>query len=134
MSPFSHRGVAVRNEVNNISLRDEKSLLRHFRESWLWILAGSVFSFEFASVLVVGWPTGFIPNLRLPYLFATDALLTQWEAKRAIEGWIFNNPRSGFPFGSELYDYPNSDAGSFLIYKVLGNLTHSVFPAFDLYL
>jgi len=54
-------------------------------------------------------------------------------AQRSIEGWALTNPRSGFPFGSAIYDFPNSDAGSLLLYKILGKLTGSVFSTVDLY-
>lgn len=118
-----------------VATRDDngQGLLQYAISDWKWLFIGAVFSFEFASVLLMGWPAGLMPSIKLPYVFGGDALLSQWEAKRAIEGWFFNNPRSGFPFGSALYDYPNSDAGSFLIYKILGHLTHSVFSAVDLY-
>jgi phosphoglycerol transferase len=112
---------------------DRKGLLRYAIADWKWLGFGVIFSFEFASVLLLGWPDGLIPSIRLPYVFAGDALLSQWLAQRAIDGWVLTNPRSGFPFGSSLYDYPNSDSGSFLIYKLLGNLTHSVYSAVDLY-
>lgn len=81
----------------------------------------------------MGWPNGLVPSIRLPYVYAGDALFFHWMAQRSIEGWYFINERSGFPFGSTTYDFPNSDAGSFLIYKILGNLTGSVFSAVDLY-
>jgi phosphoglycerol transferase len=118
-------------KINTLS--GQLSLLGHFRQSWKWILAGAVFSFELASVLMLGWPTGLIPSIRLPYLFAGDGLAIQWLVQRAIEGWVFNNPRSGFPFGSNFLDYPGSDAGNFLLYKILGLITHSAYSAFDLY-
>jgi phosphoglycerol transferase len=122
-------------EQNVVEASDDtgKGLLRYAVSDWKWLTLGALFSFEFASVLLLGWPTGLIPSVRLPYVFAGDGLLVQWLAQRAIEGWIFTNPRSGFPFGSDLYDYPGSDSGSFLIYKILGFLTHSGFSAVDLY-
>lgn len=112
---------------------DKKGLLQYAISDWKWLSLGAIFSFEFASVLLLGWPTGLAPSIRLPYVFAGDALLSQWLARRAIDGWVLTNSRSGFPFGSSLYDYPNSDSGSFLIYKLLGSVTHSVYSAVDLY-
>jgi len=113
---------------------ESKGLLQHAVCDWKWLVIGAIFSSGFASVLLTGWPAGLIPSLKLPYVYAGDGLLSQWLAKRAIEGWIFTNPRNGFPFGSSLYDYPNSDSGSFFVYKILGYLTQSSFSAVDLYL
>ena len=111
----------------------EKGLLQYFVLDWIWLICGAVFCFELASVLMVGWPDGLIPAIRYPYAYRGDSLFFHWMAQRAIEGWYFTNERSGFPFGSAMYDFPNSDAGSFLIYKVLGGLTGSVFSTVDLY-
>ncbi|WP_433739401.1 DUF7024 domain-containing protein [Pseudomonas putida] len=127
--------MGIKTEREPVATPDEhgQGLLRQAKSDWKWLALGAIFSFEFASVLLMGWPGGLIPSINLPYVFAGDALLSQWTGKRAIEGWFFENPRNGFPFGSELYDYPNSDSGSLLIYKLLGNLTHSFFSAVDLY-
>jgi phosphoglycerol transferase len=55
-------------------------------------------------------------------------------AQRSIEGSVITNTRSGYPFGSDLYDYPNSDSGNLLLYKILGYFTHPVYSTVDLYL
>ena len=119
---------------NNSVVFEDTTLTQHLLSDWKWVLIGALFSFEAASVIMLGWPAGIVPDIRLPYVFAGDALLIQWLAQRAIEGWVFTNPRSGFPFGSSLYDYPNSDSGSLVILKVIGALTHSGFSSVDLYL
>lgn len=111
----------------------EKGLLQYAASDWKWLLVGAICSVELASVLLVGWPAGLIPSIRYPYVFGGDGLFFQWLAQRAIEGWIFTNSRSGFPFGSTLYDFPNSDSGSLLIYKAIGNITNSVFSTVNLY-
>jgi phosphoglycerol transferase len=50
-----------------------------------------------------------------------------------IEGWIFNNPRSGYPFGSTFLDYPSSDAGGFAILKILGMFSGKYYAALNLF-
>jgi phosphoglycerol transferase len=125
---------AMSNEGSPPSLSAEKSLWQHLLEGWRWAFIGAVLMFVFASIILLGWPAGILPDLSLPYVFAGDGLAVLWLVQRAMEGWVFNNPRSGFPFGSSFLDYPGSDSGSFLAYKILGNLAHSNFAAFDLYL
>jgi len=98
------------------------------------LAAGVVLSFFLASVLLSGWPAGLVPNITHPYIYGGDGLLQFWMSQRAIEGWIFQNARSGFPFGSSFLDFPGSDAGSLLILKLLGKSFGSYFAANNIYL
>lgn len=98
-----------------------------------WWISGAVFCFFLASILMSGWPAGAIPNLSFPYVYDGDGLSHAWLAQRAIEGWIFDNPRSGYPFGSNFLDYPGSDSGNILILKILGLITGSYYSAFNLF-
>ncbi|MEX3933256.1 hypothetical protein AB4Y32_15885 [Paraburkholderia phymatum] len=116
------------------TLESQKSLWHHAKEVWGWLAIGCVGSFELASVLLTGWPRGLIPNFSLPYTYRGDGLAILWLIRRTMEGWVFDNPRSGFPFGSNFLDYPGSDAANFALFKLLGWLTHSPFAAFDLFL
>jgi len=88
----------VPQKYNDPLVPGNSPLTQSFLSDWRWVLAGTFFSFEFAGVLLFGWPSGLLPDVRLPYFFAKDGLLIQWLAQRAIEGWVFTNPRSGFPF------------------------------------
>lgn len=103
------------------------------KEDWLALCAGMVASFLLASIFMSGWPSGLMPDIHVPYAYSGDSLSTQWLTQRAMEGWIFNNERSGFPFGSSFLDYPGSDATSFLILKLLGLLTGSSAGGMNLY-
>lgn len=100
---------------------------------WKWCLSGAIFSFLLASVLMTGWPTGLLPNLDYPYSYSGDGLSYSWLIQRAIEGWTFDNPRSGYPFGSNFLDYPGSDSGNYLILKLIGLLTGEYHSALNLY-
>ncbi|QQP98613.1 DUF7024 domain-containing protein [Lysobacter enzymogenes] len=100
---------------------------------WPWWAAGAVFCFFLASVLMSGWPEGLVPNTQYPYTYVGDALSHYWMVERVIEGWISDNPRSGYPFGSNFLDYPNSDAGNLLILKLLGTITGNFYSAVNLY-
>ncbi|NSL17169.1 sugar translocase [Tatlockia micdadei] len=110
------------------------SLLFPLRLNWKLLLAGSIFCFLFASILFSGWPSGLIPNLKYPYIYGGDINFTSWEIKRVIEGWLFENPHSGYPFGSNFLDYPHSDNGNLIILKALGTLTGTYYGALNLYI
>jgi phosphoglycerol transferase len=103
------------------------------RSEWQWWIPGAIFSFVLASILMTGWPTGLLPDLSYPYTYQGDGLSHSWMAQRAIEGWIFENPRSGYPFGSNFLDYPGSDAGNLLLLKILGILTGEYYSALNLF-
>lgn len=109
------------------------NLLFICRQEWKCLVAGSLASVALACLVLFGWPH-FLPiSLDKPYIYSGDGLASDWLAQRAIEGWIFDNPRSGFPFGSNFLDYPGSDAGSFLILKILGKISGSAVSAVNLY-
>jgi phosphoglycerol transferase len=102
-------------------------------QGWKFWLPAAIFSFFFASILMSGWPDGLIPNVTYPYFKGGDAEFANWGVQRLIEGWIFNNPRSGYPFGSPFFDYPSSDAGGFAILKILGTLSGEYYVALNLF-
>lgn len=100
------------------------SLSSVIKSDWKWWLFGAFFSFMLASFLVSGWPAGLFPNFDYPYVYKGDGLSMAMEIQRVVEGWIFENSRSGYPFGSDFYDYfPGVDSGSFLVFKLIGWLT-----------
>ncbi|MDF3054221.1 MAG: sugar translocase [Gammaproteobacteria bacterium] len=110
-----------------------KPLQGIFLAEWRWWLIGAVFSFFLASILMSGWPTGLLPNIHYPYAYQGDTFSHTWLIQRAVEGWIFDNPRSGYPFGSNFLDYPGSDSGSLLLLKLLGWISGSAFISFNLF-
>jgi len=103
------------------------------RNEWQWWLPGAVLCFLLASILMSGFPAGLLPNFSYPFTYAGDGLSQTWLAQRAVEGWIFDNPRSGYPFGSNFLDYPGSDGGNLFLLKVFGTLTGNPFIAINLY-
>lgn len=107
--------------------------LRIAGREWKTWLVAALLSFFLASVLMSGWKEGLFPNLSYPFSYSGDFLLHSWFAQRATEGWLFENARSGYPFGSALYDFPNSDAGSLLLQKALGMLLGSYYSALNMY-
>lgn len=110
-----------------------RPLLEIIQAEWRWWVAGGMFSLVLASILMSGWPNGVWPELSFPYAYQGDGLSHSWIAQRAIEGWIFENPRSGYPFGSDFRDYPGSDSGSLLVLKLLGLLSGKYYIAFNFY-
>lgn len=107
------------------------SLLIVIRSDWKWWLFGAIFSFILASVLMTGWPSGLMPNIDYPFTYNNDGAFGA--IQRLIEGWIFDNPRSGYPFGSNLLDYPSSDSGNYLVLKLIGLLTGEWYSAHNIY-
>jgi phosphoglycerol transferase len=104
-----------------------------FYDGWQFWLTGGIFSFFLASILLSGWPQGLTPNLSYPYSMGGDTSFMNWGIQRLIEGWIFDNSRSGYPFGSNFRDYPGSDIGNFLLLKILGMLFGSHYAATNLF-
>ncbi|WP_256580292.1 sugar translocase [Pseudomonas sp. Irchel s3f7] len=85
---------------------------------WKLIFIGALASFFLASILMSGMREGLIPDLSTPYGYAGDGLFHAWMAQRVAEGWVFDNTRSGYPFGSNFLDFPGSDAGAHLVIKL----------------
>lgn len=102
-------------------------------KDWKWWLFGAIFSFFLASILMSGWSAGISPNINYPYKYSGDSLFHSVMIQRTIEGGAFNNSRSGYPFGSNSLDFPNSDSGNFAILKLIGSVVGSWFGTFNLY-
>jgi phosphoglycerol transferase len=103
------------------------------REAWVFVPV-AVLTFIAGSVLTSGWPAGLIPDLATPFAYSGDGLAASWLVQNLIHGGsVFHSNRSGYPFGSDFFDYPMSDAGSFAILKVLGWITPGYRGAINLY-
>lgn len=111
-----------------------RSLLDVLRSDLRLWLPFAVLVFFVASILMSGWPSGIVPNIQYPFTYDSDGLSHSWLIKRLIEGaWYFDNVRSGYPFGSNFLDYPSSDAGNFLVLKILGTILGSYSAALNIY-
>ena len=108
-------------------------LLDIIRAEWKWWLPLALVSSVLASVFMSGWPAGLVPNLTTPYAYRGDGLFSGWLAQRSLEGWVFENPRTGFPFGSNSLDFPTSDTGSQLIIKLVGAISSTWYSAINIY-
>jgi phosphoglycerol transferase len=109
------------------------SIWKIFCSEWMYWAAGAVFVFLLANTQMSGPKSGVIPDLSAPYAYGGDLLFHSWLIQRVIEGWPFENPRSGYPFGSSLLDYPGSDIGNHLLLKLLGYLGGDFQSALNLY-
>ncbi len=96
-----------------------------FAADWKLIIIGALASFFLASIFMSGLPDGLIPNLTTPYAYSDDGLFHAWMAQRVTEGWLFDNVRSGYPFGSSFLDFPGSDSGAHLLIKVFALMSGS---------
>lgn len=120
--------------VNEIDTNNPtNSFYEILKSEWRWWCVGAVSSFVLTSVLMTGWPSGIFPNLTYPYTYQGDGLSHSWLTLRAMEGWIFENPRSGYPFGSNFLDYPGSDAGNLLLLKIVGMIVGNYYGAINLF-
>jgi phosphoglycerol transferase len=108
-------------------------LLECVHKNWVLCIAGLLLSFMLASILLSGWPSGILPNLGFPFIYGGDGFFTAWGIQRIIEGWYWDNARSGYPFGSNFRDFPGSDFGSLFIIKILGSITGEYYKALNLY-
>lgn len=99
----------------------------------LWVPL-SILMFFIASVLMSGWPSGLVPNIRYPFTYEGDGLYHSAMIQRLLEGsWYFDNERSGYPFGSNSLDFPGSDAGNFIVLKILGLILGSYSATLNIY-
>jgi len=101
-------------------------------KEWRWWLSGAILSFVLASVLISGWPSGLVPNVNYPITSINDNGFGV--TQRLIEGWAFDNPRSGYPFGSNSFDYPSSDSGDYMVLKLIGSVVGTWYATFNLYI
>lgn len=68
---------------------------------------------------MTGFPGGLWPDLSRPYGYEGDGMFHAWMAQRVTEGWLFDNVRSGYPFGSNFLDFPGSDSADHFLIKIL---------------
>ena len=132
MSQGESHGLTMKRSLYNRSV--ELSLRNILKDDLVIWLPGAFIVFLFASVLMSGWPDGLIPNIKYPFVDQRDGLFSAWVIQRLIEGsWIFENARSGYPFGSRFLDFPIPDTGSLIILKILGKLFGSYYAALNVY-
>lgn len=100
-----------------------------------WWLAGSLLSLVLAYGLLFGWHSDVIGQIvATPLVYRGDGLGHAWILQRVVEGWAFENPRSGYPFGSTFLDHPASDLGNYLAFKALGVLGSDFVAGLNLYI
>jgi phosphoglycerol transferase len=86
-----------------------------------------------AKFIVFGGGLDFRPVLTTPVVYSGDAIFYGHIASVLRDGWVNTSFRDGYPFGSELYDFPSSDSGNFLIIKMLMQLVDSPFAANNIF-
>ena len=112
-----------------------RPLLKCFQKNCAYCLAGTIISFILASILFFGWPACLTHSLNFPILHSSgDGGLTSSWVQRIIEGWLWNNQRCGYPFGSAFYDFPGSDSGNLFILKILSFLNIEYFQIINIYI
>eukprot|EP00439_Symbiodinium_sp_Y106_P088923 s1_g1459.t1 len=109
------------------------SIWKIFCSEWKFWLSGAVLLFIFANIQISGLQAGAVPDLSFPYMYEKDMLFHSWMIQRVMEGWLYENPRSGFPFGSNFLDYPGSDVANHFLLKILGYIGGSYHAAINLF-
>ncbi len=65
-----------------------------------------------------------VSGFEIPLTYSGDGLFTSLAVKGLVDNpWIFENDYLGFPFGSNLYGFPSSDSGNFILLKLLSFFT-----------
>jgi phosphoglycerol transferase len=119
--------------MNSKGYTSHLSVSTVMRSDWRWWLFGAISSFLLASILMSGCPTGLFPNLDYPFKYSGDELSHSMQAQRAMEGWIFDNLRSGYPFGSNNLDFTGADSGNIQILKKIGLVSGEFQTTLSLY-
>lgn len=100
------------------------------REDLFTSISLALFSLILSIYVMEGWHV----DLSAPFSYNSDGLLNSWIIKRLIDGtWYLSSGYSGFPFGSDFYDFPISDTGNLLILKALGIIFGDYAHALNLY-
>lgn len=102
-------------------------------KNWGIITALALAVFLLAKIVVFGAGLDFSPIVTTPIQYSGDALFFAHMASLLQDGWINVSLRDGYPFGSELYDFPTSDSGNFFIIKLLMQVVKSPFTANNLF-
>lgn len=92
---------------------------------WVQIFLLAILVTGVAKLVIFGSSLGFADILQYPLGTKGDALFTAHFVASLQRGWINVDTRSGYPFGSELYDFPMSDGGGFLLMKAIGSIVDS---------
>ena len=109
------------------------SLLGPLRAEWkLWLPLALACALV-ASCLMSGFPGGIVPDLSVPYSYTSDGVGHVWVIRRLMEGSLWDNPRSGWPFGSDYLDYPGADGGSHLAIRLFGAFLPNDAAIFNFY-
>ncbi len=66
-----------------------------------------------------------VSGFEIPLTYSGDGLVTSALVKGLVDNpWIFENKYLGFPHGSNLYGFPLSDSGNFILLKFLSLFTN----------
>ena len=100
-----------------------------------WLFTGGFSATLIALIIVNGFSGILTDTLKYPLSYSGDALLWLMQTKRVSEGWLYQNLRQGYPFGSNNLRYPGFDNAEFIIQKLLmsvGNFNY--WQAMNIYL
>lgn len=98
--------------------------IQKFLKEWKWWISGALISTVCSFAQLFGlqnlrW------NLQVPSVYTGDELFSLFLVSRINDGWINFSGRSGYPFGSNLSDFPSSDNFLYLILKFISIFTQN---------
>ena len=86
-----------------------------------------------AAVMTVGLEQTYLMNFSVPFTYEGDGIYNLISIKRILDGDFNTNFRAGYPFGSLLYDFPNSDRLNILLLKIIGTATDNYVNVHNIY-
>ena len=101
------------------------------RKEWFYWCGGGFVSMLLANFLLT---ESLVPSVSIPFIYSEDGIFHAWMTQRVIEGWLFDNPRNGYPFDSLFLDYPGSDFSNHILLKFLGFFSNNFAVAMNLYI
>lgn len=89
------------------------------KKEWYVFLPLMLLCFFLGNGLVYGWQYFFWPYLQSPIIYEGDGLSYLYNFKRMSEDlWYYTGNRANYPWVSDFHDFPQSDFGNYLFFKI----------------
>ncbi len=106
-----------------------------FKIEWKIACFGGLLSVVLASLMISGFSW---PDFNFPYCYTSgvegDSFYTLAYIKRILECTFFNSTQLGYPFGSEMADFPGWDLFSSFFFKISSLFSSSPISALNLFI
>ena len=109
------------------------SLWYYLKKEWKIYLPLALLCYFAALFAAEGFGFKLLPVFDWPYISFKDGLSLLSNLKRMDEGSFFLNARVGWPEGTQVYDFPQTEAVNYFLMKILLMLTGGIYSAFNLF-